>query len=295
MSYVSQQFLLFDNSSNANFRNWAGAIDVALTTSGWVVTSDTGQTDPSSASVPSAGTFIYRIYEPADALQTGSTQFFLKIKYGTSSGSPAGPRFQMQLATATDGAGNLTGLTSTNWEPASTDGVGAGSVITYDCYFSGDTDRFGMLMWRSKGQSQSRCMTTIERTKNTDGTNSSDGVCINNVSFNAVGGSDIILFGISSLNAGTTGALANRSFCVPWNNSNSSAAFNNNIPVHPTMPYYGKVGNPLTTLAWVHNQDVAEGCIFTTTLYGATRTYFATLIDNVSWPNGSSRACMRYD
>ena len=43
MSYVSQQFLLYDNSSTANFIAWGSALSAAISSMGWIQTTDTGQ------------------------------------------------------------------------------------------------------------------------------------------------------------------------------------------------------------------------------------------------------------
>lgn len=289
MSYVSQQFLLADNSSTTNFKNWAQAISTAFSSSGWTQTSDTGQVNWATVTVPTAGNFVYEIWQPSDALQTGSTVFYLKIKYGTSSGS--GPRIQLQLCSATDGSGNPTGLSTANFELGTTNFSGGGSVVTYDCYFSGDTDRFGVLMWRNY-TAPAPMGFVIERTHNVDGTNSGDGVTIAPVAATGTASTlsqATIVFGVSA-------AIQNsgRSFTALTDFNNASGAFNNNIPVSPVFPTYGKYGNPMTEIAFVHTQDVAEGCVFTSTLYGATRTYIATALIQITNPP-NCKFCMRYD
>jgi hypothetical protein len=295
MSYVSQQFLVFDNSSLANFKNWAQAISSAFSSAGWTTTSDTGQVNWSTiAVVPTSGNFVYEIWQPADALQTGSTTFYVKIQYGTSAGSPAGCRVQINIGSGTDGAGTLTGTVLTNREPMNTTTNGTGST-TYDCYFSGDTDRFAFMMWRSKADASNGQPfgAVIERTKNTDGTNSSDGALLltwsNWANASSGTGMQTLVFSVGGSNGPT-----NRSYITIANIANASGAFNNNIPVQPVFPDYGKYGNPITGAAFIHTQDVAEGCLFTVSLYGATRTYIAT--GNISLTNpANSKLCMRYD
>jgi len=296
MSYTSQQFLISDCASSANFRLWASAISAAMASMGWTQSSDTGQvTDPtgwSTTNVPAAGSWVYQIWKPGDAL----TAFYLKIEYGTGSGSPNGVRMRMSLSTATNGSGTLTGLVSTVFEPSSATGTtGNGNVLTYDSYFSGDVSRMGMILWRSVGSNGQPFGFFVERTKNTDGTDSSDGVTIavlanSNSSVSSVY-QQTLVFGVAAGNVPT-----NKSYVLIWNGTNSSGAFNNDIPITPGFPDYGRYGNPMTVLGWVHSQDVAEACFFTTTLYGATRTYLATGQFNTSFPtNGQLKLCMRYD
>ena len=289
MSYVSQQFLLADNSSTANFKNWAQAISTAFSSAGWTQTSDTGQVNWSTVTVPASASFVYEIWQPADALQTGSTKFYLKVRYGTGSGSPAGPRIQIQVGLGTDGAGTLTGFTSTNFEFTNTAGAGKGSVLTYDCYFSGDTDRFSFMLWRSLA-SLFTCGFSIERTRDTAGADSSDGVTIVSFAPSNTPGQQTLVFGVG------VGEQTPTAFYVSLTSYNSgSGAFNNNVPISPCFPVYGKYGNPLTTIGFVRTADVAEGCIFTTTLYGSTRTYIATNSGIALSGPTFSRYCMRYD
>lgn len=305
---TSQQFLLHDSSTLTNFKSWAKPISDFLTACGWAKTSDTGQVDWTSiASVPAAGSFVYEVWKPTDALQTGASQFFMRINYGKTGNAQAGPRIQFIIGTGTDGAGNLTGLTTTGsltnaWDPFFTDGGGLGgnSSVTFDCYFSGDTDRFSLMMYRS-GPSVSLCRSFVfgvERTKNADGSNNAEGVTA--VMFNTntrSRGQQTHVFGVGISSAGATipdGAV----YCFAGlDGVNTSLAFNNNIPIAPLLPQYGKLGNPMTTFAAVHQQDIAEACFFTTTMYGATRTYIAAQPGYSANLSGfsTSRLCMRYD
>lgn len=294
MSYVSQQFLLCDNTTLANFKNWAQAISAALSSSGWTQTSDTGQVNWSSiASVPSANTYVFEVWAPSDALQTGSTQFFFKIEYGSDGSNH--PQIRATIGTSTNGSGTLNGINSS----ATVYGIGAnqGSVVTYDCYFSGDTNRFHMLMWRSLNSNGAPVLISVERTHATDGTDNSDGATIIGANQGNGGGrgQQTIVFGVGAATGIGSGFGSGNAFYVAlFNWNNASAAFNNNIPVSPIFPEYGKFGNPCFGVGLVHTQDVAEGCQFTSTLYGATRTYITT--GNLKCDSFSNtKFVMRYD
>src|SRR5689334_656828 len=172
MSYTSQQFLIEDNSTDANFRSWGSAISAAISSMGWVQTSDTGQVNWTTVTSPASGSFVYEVWKPGDA----GTTFNLKVEYGSSSGSPKGVRFRMSIGTTTNGAGTLSGITSSVLEPGAITPNGQGSSV-FDCYFSGDTDRLSMMLWRSLNSTPT-VMFSVERTKNTDGTNNNEGVTI---------------------------------------------------------------------------------------------------------------------
>lgn len=300
MSYVSQQFLFADGSSLTNFKNWGSAISAALSSMGWTQTSDTGQVNWSTIStVPTAGNFVYEIWQPGDALQTGSTKFFLKIFYGIGTGSPAGPRLKMQLCTSTDGAGNPTGITGQVYDSFGS-GTGGSGTVGFECNFSGDTNRMGIMLYRNLNANNcSSAIFAVERTHNTDGTDSSDGVTL--IAIGASGGMQTIVFGIGTAGEG----IAGKNYYALYNGNAASDTFNNTIPISPTFPDQGKWGNPMTEIAWAHYQDVPEGAIVTTSLYGATRTYLATsggptganATFSIALPSTSSnvRTLMRYD
>ena len=115
MSYVSQQFLLFDNSAASRTSRIGRRQFRRLSTSGWTQTADTGQVNWGTiVSVPTSGKFVYEIWQPADALQTGSTKYFVKIHYGTSSGSPAAPRLEVQSGNGDQWSGRLNGFSTAN-------------------------------------------------------------------------------------------------------------------------------------------------------------------------------------
>lgn len=291
---TSQQFLVFDNSTLANFKSWAQPISTFFATTGWTQTADTGQVNWSSiASVPASGAFVYEVWKPGDAL----TAFYVKMQYGTGSASPAGPRWRWQLGTGTDGAGNLTGFVvpsaSTFFEIGNSTGVGQGST-TFECNFSGASERISLMLWRNgTGSSVAPAqMMSVERTKDTSGVNTSEGVtavsCGPTSTPTGIQAQQTIAFGL-----GAAPVTASRVYIALGNGQNASSAFNNNIPVSPVFPEYGKYGNPLTTIGFVHTQEIASGGTFSTTLYGSTITYMASAVTATAPSN--MNVVMRWD
>jgi hypothetical protein len=229
---TSQQFLVCDSSTLANFKSWAQAISTFMGTIGWTQTADTGQVNWSTiASVPTAGTFVYEIWEPSsDPLQTGSTAYYLKIQYGQTSQTPPGIRIALQAGTGTNGSGTLTGLTTAVDDPLGNGAVGGGSV-GYECDFSGDAERVSICMFRTTPTGTLPFYFSVERTKNTDGSNSSDGVTLLNAA-NSAGtnqGLQVIVFG-QAVTAATGRVLPILS------GSNSADQFLNSIPAGPGEP-----------------------------------------------------------
>jgi hypothetical protein len=261
----------------------SGTVTVALTTQANETHAGSGTTTATTTPGLNQMTRI-EIWKPGDA----GTSFYLKIIYGN--GTNNAPRIRMTLGSATDGASGLSGIVTQAFETIRDDAVGGGSV-PYECFFSGDTDRLGMMLWRNNStNAQAFC---IERTKNTDGTNNNDGVTLlaagYNVGASFTTGHQTLVFGV-----GPARATAGRYFCALGDGNSAGGAYNTTVPVSPVFPQYGKYGNPMTTAAWVHSQDIGDGCIFTTTLYAATRTYVTGALIIPAWP-ANCTFCLRYD
>lgn len=242
------------------------------------------------------GGYVYEIWKPTDSLQTGASQFFLKMEYG-SSFSVNQPSVQASISTATSGAGVLTGFAIAPNAIPSGGTNGQGDVQTFECDFSGDTNRLGMILWRDNyittGQNGA---IVIERLKNSDGTDSTEGVTLGVFTGSSAAylSSTVrtIVFGVGLSVLSTSGT-----FIVPAQSGSTSQELNNAIPISPLFPNYGKYGNPHTVLAIASPIDVVEGMKLTTTLYGATRTYIASKRGTMGGmaSNGSWATLLRFD
>jgi hypothetical protein len=296
---TAQLQIIFDNSTTANFRTWGSAVSAQLTSCGWTKTSDTGQIDWTTV-VPAGGGGIagYEIRQPAsDPLQTGATVYYLKIEYGTRSISGnAAPLLRLSIGTATNGAGTFTGITTAT-VTNTTNNSGQG-LVPFECDFSWDNSRLGVLLWRNVGglAANAPVFFGCERTKNTDGTDNSEGatlVC-------AYGGASFqtnlqqtLVFGIGASIQTNLSAISS----TPVAGAGTTLAFANNIPVSPLFPVYGKFGNPLTIAGIVQNADAVEGALITTTLYGSTRTYLTSkyISGGTNQGGAATAVIMRYD
>jgi hypothetical protein len=285
-----QSFLVCDNTSLANFKAWAQAISSWFTTAGWTQTADTGQVNWSTiSSVPAAGTFVYEMWQPSDALQTGSTAYYVKIQYGTGTASPAGPRCNIQIGLGTNGSGTLTGFTTlqTDLSSGATGYTGQGS-LPWECDFAGASDYIAVRMWFNVNSSPGNFFFTIERTKNPNGTDSGDGVNL------IVGNITTVAFpqyqNTLTFNRGVTNLPGARAYLTTSINSNPDN-FGNNVPVLPVLPDYGVIGNPLVSVCLVPSNNIQVGVMFTTVLYGTTMTFVCIAVQLLS-PNYAS-LCMR--
>src|SRR6266702_3776129 len=142
---TSQQQLVCDSSTLANYKQWGQAISGFFSTAGWAQSPDTGQVNWSTlAAVPGSGAYLYDIWQPNDGLTT----FYVKVEYGNVTGTNC-PSLRLTLCTSTDGAGNPTGY-STGPINTNTSGFTVPSTTTqYECNFSGAAGRIGVMMWRN--------------------------------------------------------------------------------------------------------------------------------------------------
>jgi len=278
MGYTNTQYLPHNNASDANFRTWGNAISAAFTAAGWTKTADTGQVNWSTVTVPAANGLVYEIWQPSDALQTGATRYYVKVQYGNAIGGTNQPIFKFSLGTATDGAGTLTGQLSATDDNQF---VGLSGVTTnlFECNFSGESNRIGIMMWRNTtvlvNGAPAMYIFCVERTKNLDGTDSTEGVTLffmrpRDSSGRTLRFQHTIIFG-----AGPP-LPATNNFISLMDTTNTSSVYNSKAAISPMFPVYGRFGNPHTVLATCRAVDVAEASLVTATLYGASRTYLAT-------------------
>jgi hypothetical protein len=296
---TSQQFLVCDSSTLANFKQWAQAISSFFSTAGWLQSSDTGQVNWSTISaVPGSGAFVYEIWQPNDGL----TNFYLKVEYGNVSGTNC-PSLRLTLSSATNGSGTPTGFVfgpaNTNWNsytPPST-------TTQYECDFSGAAGRIGVMMWRN-GLNSCQQFFAVERSLNSSGSPTSSYVTlwacgISTSTVAPVQGSLVFGVGTTELVSGH-GSVAYKDGWVCRMQPVSLSAFNGMIPFDTCSPVVGYFDYPCTAVGVALAADITEGVPFTVTLYGSTRTYLPS--KNGSFLNASPNVgaigaaiCMRYD
>lgn len=263
---TSQFFLPWNSPDAATFRVWGEGISLQLTAHGWTKTSDTGQVDWTTNPARPSNAFLYEIREPAsDPLQTGSTKIYLKIEYGNDSGNQ--PKMQVSTGTGTNGAGTLTGYVMGPWVVGWDDNPDTTGSY-WECNMSSGVSRLGAMLFRN-GDLRRNTVFAIERTKDADGTDNSDGftMVVNRV--------NAAYQRTTAFGAGLSQELSKWAV-INAASGGTTLAFNNKIPMSPVFPCYGKYGNPMTQIGMSKTNDMVEGSIFTTTLYGVSMTYLAS-------------------
>lgn len=293
-----RSFLVYDNSSDANFRSWGSTISANLASLGFVQTGDTGQVNWSTVTAPAGGSYVYEIWRGAGANQTNCPVFF-KIEYGTSSGVI--PGFAIKFGTGSNGSGTLTGNLTTR--KVASFGASAQGASIYECNFYGDGsgNALGIMMWRDAPDG-AQFLLMMERSLSNVGayTDLYFSYVFGYYSTNwvqqsvfATGGTGASYGTITTENASTSPSI------VQTNTSVSTESYGGNIPTLPIFPIVGWVGNPFTVLSSMKTGDATEGTTFTDTVYGATHTY---LMSKRTYPftycgstSGSYAVAMRWE
>ena len=291
---TSQQFLILDSSTLANFKSWGQAMSTFIA-SQWTQTSDTGQINWTTVSLPAAGsTGGFEIYRPNDAL----TPIYLRIDYGRATSSSAA-WFEVTIGTGTNGAGTLTGNVSAVHLGGQNNGNNAsgGTSATWECDFSGSGSRLGLLLGRNAGSQVAKGF-FVERSLDNTGAYTSTYMTLVTVAeispgTNCTYQSTVLLSGLP-FNV-SAGAITNP---VVITDTSTSCAANGGIAISPVFPSFGQFGNPMTCVASARGADIVDGTTFTSVLYGSTFTYLGTKGTNTTQyfgPNINSALVMRYD
>jgi hypothetical protein len=136
-----------------------------------VQTADTGQINWTTVTHPTVGNTSqgYEIWKFNDSLQ-GTVPVFFKLEYG--GGNVAGDvSMWITLGSGSNGTGTVTGQLGTRTQA---------SCLNFEttartCVFSGDTNRMGFALFTNASVANCSIAIFLERTKNTDGTDSSLG------------------------------------------------------------------------------------------------------------------------
>ena len=149
MAQTDSVTAVIDQTSDAAFRTWIQEIITAFgTTLTLTQTADTGQINTATVTRPavantSAGFVIFRFN---DTLQATSP-IFIKLEFGTGTTATTSPNMWITVGTATNGAGTLTGTTTTRFQIVG--GVAASNVTNYvSRYMYNSTQGMVWMSWK---------------------------------------------------------------------------------------------------------------------------------------------------
>lgn len=289
-----------DNTSDATFRAWGSVVDGFFATAGWVQTADTGQINWTT--VTKATTINtsqgYSIWRMNDTLQ-GTYPIYLKIEYGTGPAAGPIPGIWITIGSGSDGSGTITGILRTRLQSAPYLGY---TSTAYTSYASGDVDRVCMLLWTQSTSAQAWMGFSIERTKNSSGITTGDGILV-------LTGANTSSTGFSSQYCPLTGTIP--SSYAAWNSNIpytlTTGALGNTVSMFPIKCWTPGESGPSTNFFNYVHADIPAFNIFPVSLFNGSLTsnYIALPITNGqltsatiargSWVTSTVGICMRYE
>lgn len=271
-------------TSDALYRSWGSAISAAIGTVGWVQTSDTGQVNWSTVTVPSAGVYgNYEIWRCDDSLQA-TDPIFIKFEWSRTSSNFG--LMRATVGTATDGAGTLTSAANTNTSVTAANAFIAATAVstTVPCrsYIGGDTSSLTILHTPNVNGVSDLFggVFAVERRRDADGTPAAGGFYAFWSASNVASGTFITQVVYTHNAYSQPGSSTTSGLCLTGRNaaggSPSNAVRNNVVPVFPvTTGAYPEFGAPSKHLVGVYRSDVPLGGLFDVSLYGSTGTFFS--------------------
>ena len=283
-------------TSDANFRAWGSYVSAQLAAMGLVQTADTGQINWATVTNPGAiNTYSgYEIWRFADALQA-TAPVYIKIQYGEGAATD-GPGMRFQFGSGSDGAGNLTGILSSEWDAecgsvtSSALVRGSGGTARF-CMNGGFTAAGGLGLWFG-----------FERSKNAAGEDTAEAVLFlshSNGSSNSTG-TTTQQIGVWST---TLGDLQNSNTVMPAIFPlGSTAASGTQIMTMPILHNKGVYMNPGLNFMGYYTENITPSGTPSVYMYGAAHTYYAfpatSGISGTGWQgpgSGTEALMMRYE
>lgn len=287
-----------DSSNLTNFKAWASWISAQLAAFGWVQTADTGQVDWSTiGSVPSVSSWVYEIWKMNDSL-AAAFPVYLKIEYGAQSGNA--PSLYITISTGgTDGAGNLTGGTTSNRMMAQPYSAGDETSFTLPCYASGDSGSFRLAMWIGAASNYpayyDALVLVISRSNDASGNRTGDYVTLWFASGSSFAGQSQTVNN-SGVGGVTTQETAHWLGALP--STTGTESFDGNVCVTPIFPSIGSLGNPTPDLMVGKMANFSDNASVSCVMYGVAHTYIFVGNSNVSptlVPGPTNGALVRYE
>lgn len=277
---ASTSSLQTTNSSNANFRAWVAAVINAVLAGGWLQTTDSGQIDPITVNAPGAINTVmgYAMFRSNDA-GGGLHEMYVKVAFG-SGAATNNPNIGIAVGWGSDGAGNLTGNTSTVFNITAT---AAGAL---DWSFASGSGYLCLGMVFTSAANSGTF--TLERVRNSAGDVTDS----------------IFTWGFTGLGTARHHQTIPRTGGVPGVGNGttygwllptaSSASYGGNFGIGQVFPQLGSFFPPsLNMLAGDTTNFSAPGMTYTVNAYGGNHTYI--LGANTNGIANNTRQLMRYE
>lgn len=292
MSTIPQTAVNLQSSPAAAIQSWAGAIRSTFIAGGWVQTADTGQTNATALAAATAAnqSMGYEIWKMGDSLQA-SAPVFVKIEYGSGGNGTFNSSIWLTIGKGSDGAGNITGvlLPRTQLGAKFNSGAASTSSVPFGCattssigFFVGGVGRMAFF---------------IERTKNSSGADTGDGLCVYGDG-DTIGG-DLIARVYLYQQLPMTGTIPSSSTVIgAFTPSGLTWAQGNNVGCCPFRFFNGMPSNPGYNCMTYLDGDLTRRAPIVVSIYGVNHTYIplgSDQISTVASGNANASLMMRYE
>lgn len=253
-----------------------------LITLGLTQTTDTGQINPATVTLPAANTLIgYFIFAFPDL------SIYFRMQFTTGSPATNAPAVTITVGTGSNGSGTITGQTTTANLATTISSVLTSTTTNYPSYMSLTSDCF-WIIWKSGCNSSASSASSfcIEKSVDTSGTVNGLGFC---VTYCPSGSSQLsVKQSVRTASLATTFAVSN-SFCVvPGNVTvSTTAAGNKQIFLHEYPIPDVNLSNVMGTII---TSEASFGTIFPATLVGSTSQNMISMGNQMGTGNSSSNA-----
>lgn len=271
---VLNNTIIFDGSTDNNFRSWTQNFNAHMTTGGfWIAAADTGQVDLTTVTHPAQSDTVFAGFKMFHTNDTLDNQFrlFMKVEYGTSArfGGSFTPEVRFTFSSSTDGAGTCIGVVSTAYQHFPGGNIATGSAG--QSWSSGGTGYWSMLPWETVIDPTGTLVISVERALTSTGSYTSEyitwflGVRNGNTGTNTISQRSIF----KSQNGFSTELGNAHSLFI----NNTTATLGSFAAPFPVYPYKGFADNCMTSVMGLKTGDISEGGQFQTTLYGVSHNY----------------------
>lgn len=275
-------------ASDTDFRNWASALHAQFAAMGFVQTSDSGQINLATVTLPGAGAVGgYEVWRFNDSLQSSFPVFF-KIEYGIPLGANF-PGIWITTGTGSNGSGTLTGQ------------VGARKFTVANSYASGnasymcsDGSGFALVFNFLTTNISAAGMVIVERTRDGSGNATADGIyTFSGVASGTQSNWVQMIPPTGAVPAGAAIAGVENATITPgqWVTTMSfmPAVVGGNVPLAPLACVCGKFCF-LKLAHLVQLTQITNASSFSATIFGATHTLMPLAIHGNAAPAGEAGA-----
>jgi hypothetical protein len=281
---------MYDNSTDANFKDWAQSISNQLAACGWTLVADSGKINWGTAVRPTVANTSqgYEIWAPNDTLQA-TDPYMVKIEYGGGA-SPLYPSVWLTMGNGSNGAGTLNGSVT----PRAQLQAGGNIASVQNHKFAGANNRFVCALAPEYNNAVNMISFGFERTHDNTGADT---------------GAALLMFGIGSAvktqtvcpGVGTGAAPAQELGLGALTPLSAASVRGTQFGIYPIFPFLGAMLNPLRNALVYFNNEITAHVNITGTHYGAATTLYTCGGSVGSFSKGSgtdatnSRLAIRFE